>query len=506
MPDSKIQSIDDLTSVCEKHRAAGKTVAHCHGAFDLLHPGHIRHLQAAKRMADVLVVTLTEDRFIRKGPGRPIFNEQLRAESVSALEFVDHVATAPWPTAVETIERIKPDMYVKGQDYRDRSKDATGAILLEERTVTRHGGRLVFTDEVQFSSTQLINEHFGVFNDEQRTYLQGFRERFSAEAVLESLHDVRSLRVLVVGEAIIDEYHYCTPDAMSNKSPTLSVRFDSSERFPGGVLAVGNHLAGLCDSVDVVAGCGAMDSTSGEITDQQCDGVRVHPVVRPDAPTVCKRRFVHRFLNQKLFEVTFLNDRPIDDETERSLMKAIETHAPQADVVIVLDFGHGFCTPAVVQHLRRESKFLAVNAQINSSNRGFNSIRKFERADYISIDEYELRLPFGDRYGSLHDLVRRLGEETGCERINVTLGDRGSLYFDGKSFHRAPILTNRMVDAVGAGDALLAITALLVRARAPSAIVPFVGNCMGGLMAQIVGHRAPVDPVDLQKFITTLLK
>jgi rfaE bifunctional protein nucleotidyltransferase chain/domain len=505
MRDGRIHTVEELAEICGRLRAEGKTIAHCHGAFDLLHPGHIRHLQTARKMADVLVVTVTEDRFIRKGPGRPVFNERLRAESLAALSTVDHVATSPWPTAVETIESIKPHLYVKGQDYRDKDKDTTGAILEEESAVRRCGGRLVFTDEVQFSSTKLLNEFFSVLSDEQQEYLRGLKAKYSAAEVLGWLDQLKTTRVLVVGEAILDEYHYCTPDAMSNKTPTLSARFDSAEVFAGGVVAVGNHLAGLAREVRVLA-CIGTDDAIDPVTPHLLDSVAATTVVRPDAPTVRKRRFVHRFLNQKLFEVTFLDDRPIQSQTEREFIAQIDRYAPAADVVIVVDFGHGLFTPRVVERLREKSEFLAVNAQINSSNRGFNSIRKYRDADYISVDEYEIRLPFGDRYGPLEDLIKTLSAETGCRRINVTLGTQGTFYFDGTHCHQAPVLTSRVVDAIGAGDALLAVTALLVHARAPSDIVPLIGNCMGGLMAQIVGHRTPVSPVDLRKFVATLLK
>lgn len=535
MHNGKTHTIEELAAICAQLRAEGKTIAHCHGAFDLLHPGHVRHLKAAKAMADVLVVTLTEDRFIRKGPGRPVFNERLRTETIAALSAVDHVATSAWPTAVETIELLRPDLYVKGQDYRQKSKDVTGAIVEEEHAVQRVGGRLTFTDEIQFSSTKLLNEFFSVLTDEQRAYLRCLKETYTGGDVLARLDALKSTGVLVVGEAIIDEYHYCVADAMSNKTPTISARFESAEVFAGGVVAVANHLVNLCRDTRVLAGAGAQDDTvpgamatlgatpvfrSGSsvamlptdphniLWDRLSSRSKVDSCViaRPDAPTVRKRRFVHRFLNQKLFEITFLDDRPIPPETEQAFIAAIDEHAPAADVVIACDFGHGFFTPPVVERLREKSQFLAVNAQINSSNRGFNNIRKYRGADYISVDEYEIRLPFGDRYGSLEDLVRRLSSETGCNRINVTLGDKGTLYFDGTRFHRAPVLTNRVVDTMGAGDALLAATALMVHSGAPPDLVPFIGNCMGGLMTQIIGHRTPVEAADLYRFVATLLK
>ena len=345
----------------------------------------------------------------------------------------------------------------------------------------------------------------GVHTDEQRDYLHSLRRIYSSDDILHVLDALKSLQVLVVGEAIIDEYHYCVPDAMSNKTPTLSARFESSEVFGGGVWAVGNQITGLCGQVTVLAGTGAQEPQQCAPVPDAFEGFTSRVVARPDAPTVRKRRFVHRYLNQKLFELTFLNDRPIPKETEQAMIAAIDELAPCADLVIAVDFGHGLFTPPMIQRLCEKSRFLAVNAQINSSNRGFNSIRKYREIDFISVDENEIRLPFGDRYGPLEHVIHRLAEETGCSKINVTLGERGTLYFDGQEFLRAPALIGSVVDTIGAGDAFLAVTALMVRSGAPSALVPFVGNCMAGLATQIVGHRRPVDPASLYSLVAAAM-
>ncbi|MBW2562390.1 MAG: adenylyltransferase/cytidyltransferase family protein [Deltaproteobacteria bacterium] len=107
-----ILTIDELARL----KREGQTLVHCHGVFDLLHPGHLRHLQAAKREGDILVVTITPDQYVNRGPNRPVFSEQLRAEQVATLECVDYVAINKWPTAVETIKLLKPDVYGWRQD------------------------------------------------------------------------------------------------------------------------------------------------------------------------------------------------------------------------------------------------------------------------------------------------------------------------------------------------------------------------------------------------------
>src|ERR1017187_1514605 len=114
----KIISLEELAEITAKLKSQGKTIALCHGCFDLLHLGHMKHFEAAKKAADVVIVTITPDRYVNKGPGRPVFNEQLRMESIAALEAVSYVALNKWETAVKTIGLLKPTLYVKGQDYK----------------------------------------------------------------------------------------------------------------------------------------------------------------------------------------------------------------------------------------------------------------------------------------------------------------------------------------------------------------------------------------------------
>ncbi len=152
----KILEIDDLANKIKDLQAAGKKVVHCHGCFDLMHPGHIKYFQAAKKMGDVLVVTVTPDIYVDKGPGRPIFNENLRTESIAALECVDYAAINKWPTAEETLILLKPDIYVKGQEF-EKFEDKTGKLQRELRVIQEIGAEIRFTHEIVFSSTNLIN-------------------------------------------------------------------------------------------------------------------------------------------------------------------------------------------------------------------------------------------------------------------------------------------------------------------------------------------------------------
>ncbi len=155
----KILALDELAERVSALKASGKKIVHCHGCFDLMHPGHIKYFQASKKMGDILVVTLTPDIYVDKGPGRPVFNQDLRAESIAALECVDFVAINKWLTAEETLRLLRPDIYVKGQEF-EKLEDKTGKIQKEYDVVKEIGAEIRFTHEIVFSSTQLLGAYF----------------------------------------------------------------------------------------------------------------------------------------------------------------------------------------------------------------------------------------------------------------------------------------------------------------------------------------------------------
>ena len=154
----KIKNLEDLKIILDDLKVRGKKIVHCHGVFDLLHLGHIKHFEEAKTFGDVLVVTITPDEFVHKGPNRPAFTTVLRLEALAALESIDFVAANKWPIAVETIKLIKPDIYCKGPDYKDHSEDITGKIDEEHAALDSFGGKMKYTSDITFSSSSLLNK------------------------------------------------------------------------------------------------------------------------------------------------------------------------------------------------------------------------------------------------------------------------------------------------------------------------------------------------------------
>lgn len=183
----KIVALDDLKTILDNCRTANQSIVHCHGVFDLLHIGHIRYLQQARKMGDILIVTITPDRYVDKGPHRPAFTEDIRAEMLASLHMVDYVALNAWPTAENTLRLLRPNLYVKGSDFQDVKSDITGKLAREEKVVSEIGAQLAFTDDLVYSSSNLINCYFSSFSEKLQTFLKDFRQRYTITEILLSL-------------------------------------------------------------------------------------------------------------------------------------------------------------------------------------------------------------------------------------------------------------------------------------------------------------------------------
>lgn len=504
---SKVKDLDDLAAICRDLKARGKKIVLSHGVFDLLHVGHIRHFQQARQMGDVLIVTLTQDHLVNKGPHRPAFPQGLRAESVAALGAVDFVAINRWPRSVETIHLLEPDVYAKGPDYKVTEDDITGAIQEEADAVGRVGGEIRFTDDVTFSSSKLLNQHFPSFAKATMDYLDGFRRRYSADEVLGWLDRARKARPLVVGEAIVDEYQFCTAIGKSTKDPVLAVLQERIEPIGGGTLAIANHLAGLCQEVGLITQLGETERYDEFVRGSLRSNIRPIILTKSGCPTVRKRRIVDRYFGNKLLEIYIMNDRPTDGDDARLLCDTLSSELPSWDLTVVADYGHGMLPKSAIDVLCDRSPFLCLNVQSNAGNLGYSTVSKYRSASYICLASHEIHLELRDRELDMKGAVAEILRRVDCPQLTVTLGKSGSLHFDrATGFVEAPALATKIQDRVGAGDAVLALTSLLAFVGAPWDITAFLGNVAGAELVAELGSRVPLEHVVLSKHVISLLK
>ncbi|MBI4229621.1 MAG: adenylyltransferase/cytidyltransferase family protein [Planctomycetes bacterium] len=501
----KILTLDALAAAVGKDRAALRRIVHCHGVFDLLHIGHIRHLTQARAMGDVLVVTLTADRFVDKGPHRPAFPEGYRAEALASLSCVDYVAVNPWPTAEETLRKLRPDVYVKGQEFKDTGSDMTGKAGREAQVVREVGARFAFTEDVVYSSTNLINRYLSSLPKEIEDYLGFFRKRYDLDEVLASVDRMGTMRVGVVGDAILDDYRYCEAIGKSSKDPVLALKSLSHDTFAGGALAVANHVAGFAGEVRLFTRLGC-DGREGFVRERLRPNVTMHAAVQPGAPTLVKRRYLDGYSFNKLLEVYEMDDAELPPAEDEVFRQALSRGMEGCDVVIAADFGHGAISAATVGMLSERAPFLSVNTQANAGNRGFHTISRYPRADFGCLAEHELRLETRDLTGAVRPLVERAGRRLSAGMFAVTLGRAGCTVWSDDKFVEVPAFATKTVDRVGAGDAFLSIAALAAARKATPEIVGFLGNIAGALTVEVLGNQKPVDALSVKKFVTSLLK
>ncbi len=508
----KIVKLADLAVICAALRDAGRRVVHCHGVFDLLHVGHLRHFKVAKDAGDVLVVTITADAFVNKGPGRPAFPSELRAEMLSAMECIDYVAIVNEPSAEAAISAVRPSLYVKGGEYDKPERDITGKITSEQRLVESFGGNIKFTYDLTFSSSNLLNSHFSSFDSATRSYLDGLRGAGGEARIFDYIEKMQKLKIVMVGETIVDHYIYVAPMGKAPKENIIATLHQSEEFFAGGVIAAANHLTALCPDLEVVTCLG--DGSQGENYEKLVRKnlrAKTPPTIisRPNGPTVRKTRFVEPTYVRKLFEVYHMDDSPLPAEVRDDFLEQLRAKVKDADLVIVYDFGHGFIDKTIVNMLSEEAKFLAINVQTNAGNLGYNLLTKYPRADFLCIDAMEARLVSQDKHVPLEEIVGKIiPSMIKCPHIIVTHGKNGcyALNEGSDEVMHIPAFRLDVVDTVGAGDAFFALAAPFAALGADSGLAGFVGNVAGAMKVGIVGHRESTQKLKLLRYITTLLK
>jgi len=195
-----------------------------------------------------------------------------------------------------------------------------------------------------------------------------------------------------------------------------------------------------------------------------------------------------------------------NNPTAATLCQRLETILPEYDVVIVTDYGHGMLVPEAVEILCRKARFLAVNTQTNADNQGFNTISKYPRADFISLSEKELRLEVRSKQRDVCSIMQEVAEGLDCRTMLITRGILGNMVYDRDTgISKSPVLSNQILDRVGAGDAVLSAAALCVAQGIPGEVLGLLGNVVGAQAVATVGHRTYLDMGKLAEHIQAIL-
>ncbi|MFA5392124.1 MAG: PfkB family carbohydrate kinase [Candidatus Paceibacterota bacterium] len=503
----KIKTPDELAKIVVKFKKEGKKVVQCHGVFELVHPGHLSHFEAAKKQGDVLIVSITADEFVNKGPNNPIFPISIRVKVLASLQIVDYVTINNDFTAVEILKTIKPNIYFKGQEYESALNDPTRNLYKEAEAIKSVDGEIKFSYEPTFSSTNLLKNHFDIYPQKTKDFLKDFSLKYSAKDLIMTLKSLREMKVLLIGETIIDEYCYCKGMGKVPKDNLVATKYLNNEIFAGGVLACANHLAGFCDNIHLVTALGKKNSYEEFIKDKLKPNINFKFFYNETGQTIVKRRFIDPVFFTKMFEIYYFDDQDLPEEISSKIINYLEDILPSYDLVIVNDYGHGFFNKNIIEILRKKAKFLAVNTQTNSANFGFNLITKYLNPDYVCIDEPEARLAVCQKNSDISEVIEQIFKIINVKQLMITQGHLGSVVSEnkGKIYH-TPILSTNVIDRLGAGDAFFAISSAMAAKGCPIEVISFIGNVVGAIQVATMGNKTSVVSDQVYRFIQTLLK
>lgn len=506
-PKRKILLLDDLIRKVRALQASGKVIVQSHGIFDLIHPGVIEHLKSAKEQGDILAVTVITDKDVRKGPGRPIFPGNLRAENVASLSMVDYVCVVGDERPFECVKKIAPDIFVRGKSIKGQDNEIHNKIFEEEKELYFGKVRIHETGGLSLSSSEIINNFLDIYPEEVKSFLKRFSKKYSFKEISERINDLKKIRILLIGDGIIDEYHYCEAMGRSAKAPLVVNKYITHEVFAGGAFAIANHLAGLASRIHLLSLLGGDSTREDFIRSSLKPNVTAKFFYRKDGCTVVKKRYVNQYQNQKLFEVNYLSDSYINGGLESEIIKYLKNAAAPYDLTLISDFGHGFITNKIIETIQNFGVKFAVNTQTNAANAGYNMITKYRKPLYVCLDEPELRWAAQERFAGIEFVAKKILDTTHALNLIVTLGKRGSFGINNRGqTNQTPIFSSKVIDTVGAGDAFFAFTAPCIAQKMPLDLVSFIGNVVGALAVQIVCNKRPVEKYELFELIHALLK
>lgn len=353
---------------------------------------------------------------------------------------------------------------------------------------------------------QQLGHRLDFLPPETVSYLKAFAQRFPRDRIINYIEKLKGLKVLVVGEAIIDEYHFGQSIGKVAKEPIIALRSLKKEMYAGGSLAIANHLADFCKEVGLLAMVGGKDSRLAFIKKSLKNNIKLFPLRKNGSPTIVKTRFLEVSPFQKLLELYTMDDSDLDRQQSRVLRDILRPLLSEYDVVICADFGHGMLDEKTRNLLMQKSRFLALTVQVNASNFGYHTISKYPRADFVCVDERELRLEAQKRSGGLEEIMKEIAKRFDYRFMMLTKGEEGCFACQKKNrIIHTPSLGYRHVDRVGAGDAFLSIVAPLLSINVPLEVAGFAGNTAGAIAIDTIGNKKSITKKVLLEYIDSLL-
>lgn len=501
----KIKTLEELKETIGQFPRKNKVIM-CHGVFDVVHPGHIRHLIYAKSKADILVASITADKHISKGQYRPHIPQDLRAINLAAFEVVDYVLIDKNAAPLDNIEALQPDYFAKGYEYV--SGGMPPKTSEEAKIVEAYGGEIIFTPgDIVYSSSNLINLAPPQLKIEKLLVLME-SQNITFDTLRETLNKFNQFKVHVVGDTIVDSYTETTMIGGQTKTPTMSVRYESRRDYIGGAAIVAKHMQAAGASVVFSTVLGNDVLKEFVLQGLKEAGVEVRCIIDATRPTTHKNAIIAG--NYRLLKIDTLDNSSISDHILHEISAGIRETS--VDSVIFSDFRHGIFNRRTIPELAAaipEGAYRVADSQVASR---WGNITEFQNFDLITPNEREARFALADQDSGVRPLAANLYDRANCKTLILKLGDRGVLICRNNnhealdSFFVVDSFVDTLQDAVGAGDALLAYSTLAMLAtRGNEAIATILGSIAAACACEYDGN-IPITPEQVIHKINTVEK
>ena len=477
-----------------------KKIGLIHGVFDVIHYGHIKYFEEAKRKVDYLIVSVTENKYVNKGPGKPIFNTLKRCEVLKSIKDIDEVIVSNYPTAIENIKLIKPHYYIKGKDYKNLSDDLSKNILLEKKEVEKYKGKILFTNSELHSSSSIINKNFDFITEEAKKF---FNKSIFDDLGLEFkkiINKISGKKVLIIGDPILDIIKTSIPSGKSNKNNIIATRLIGEELNFGGTLLVLNFLSQFYKKIDYIFVGNAKDYSF--IKKKLSKNVNIIHLISENK-IIKKNRYVDNYTLERLFQNNENEELKIEKKVENKIITFLSKKITQYDQVLFYDFGYIFSFKKMQSLLLKHNKNLVINCQSNSYNFGYNLANKYKKSLILSMDETEFRLLIQDKHTEMKILIsKNISIFQGHKIAIITQGKHGCYVILKKKIHFVPSILNQRLDTTGAGDIFLSMFAyLFLNSKFTINQISVISHVAAGIHSNQLSNRFNLD----KKFIFNVL-
>lgn len=478
-----------------RYKKNKKKIVLCHGVFDVLHSGHIEYFKQAKQLGDILVVSVTTDKFVNKGPYRPINVTKDRITVLRNLKFVDFVISSDFETAERNIEDLKPDIYCKGPDYFKKNNNDIN-LKKELNILKKNNGKFVVVKHLKRSSNKiiqsadldLISKH-----DLYSKHVLKLRKKFKKSIIDKSLLKLRNSSTLILGELIIDIYKLLDILGKSGKEPMLVYKENSKKKFLGGSALIANICSTFSKNTNYLFFAGQNDNEINFIKKKLNKKLNFSYFLKKNSNTFVKKRYLDSYKNIKILGIYDIETKSFDKKTENKYIGKLKILSKKVDSIILVDYLHGEITKNIKNNLLKFKKKLYVNCQLNSNNIGSYFLSKYKNINTLCINENELRFGMRDYKSSLSYLAKKLILKNNHKNLVVTSGKFGAHLFNKNKHFFCPAFVQNPDDTIGSGDTFFSIASLCLSSKIDPELTLFFSSIAASYTVKNIGNEKYLD-------------